>query len=115
MGSRRDFIRKTTTGTAAITLGGLGFQSWANTRMLGANDRINCAVIGVRSRARAHVLGIHQGPNAKSLYNCDVDDLISEGNKIWCEENIGYVPKGEKDVRIIMEDTGVDDRLVTTT
>ena len=114
MGSRRDFIRKTTTGTAAITLGGLGFQSWANTRILGANDRINCAVIGVRSRARAHVLAIHQDPNAKILYNCDVDDLIIEANNIWCKENIGYVPKVEKDFRIILEDKRVDAVFIAT-
>jgi len=114
MGTRRDFIRKTTTGTAALTLGGLAFPSWANARILGANERINCAVIGVRSRARAHVLAIHQDPNAKILYNCDVDDLIIEANNVWCQENIGYVPKVEKDFRKILEDPEVDAVFIAT-
>ncbi|WP_318345702.1 Gfo/Idh/MocA family oxidoreductase [Flagellimonas baculiformis] len=114
MGTRRDFIKKTTTGTAAVTLGGLAFPSWANARILGANDHINCAVIGVRSRAKAHVLAIHQDPNAKILYNCDVDDKIIEEHNAWCQEHIGYVPKVEKDFRKILEDKDVDAIFIAT-
>ncbi|KAB5486055.1 MULTISPECIES: Gfo/Idh/MocA family oxidoreductase [Flagellimonas] len=114
MGTRRDFIKKTTTGTAAVTLGGLAFPSWANARILGANDHINCAVIGVRSRAKAHVLAIHQDPNAKILYNCDVDDNIIEEHNAWCQEHIGYVPKVEKDFRKILEDKDVDAIFIAT-
>ncbi len=114
MGTRRDFIKKTTTGTAAVTLGGLAFPSWANARILGANDHINCAVIGVRSRAKAHVLAIHQDPNAKILYNCDVDDKIIEEHNAWCQEHIGYVPKVEKDFRKILEDKDVDAVFIAT-
>ncbi|RUA18345.1 MAG: gfo/Idh/MocA family oxidoreductase [Flavobacteriia bacterium] len=114
MGTRRDFIKKTTTGTAAVTLGGLAFPSWANARILGANDHINCAVIGVRSRAKAHVLAIHQDPNAKMLYNCDVDDNIIEEHNAWCQEHIGYVPKVEKDFRKILEDKDVDAIFIAT-
>ena len=101
MTSRRDFIKKTTAGTAAVTLGGLVLPQRAHARILGANDAINCAVIGVRSRAKAHVVAIHQDPNAKILYNCDVDDSIIEAHNTWCQENIGYVPKVEKDFRKI--------------
>lgn len=114
MGTRRDFIKKTTTGTAAVTLGGLAFPSWANARILGANDHINCAVIGVRSRAKAHVLAIHQDSNAKILYNCDVDDKIIEEHNAWCQEHIGYVPKVEKDFRKILEDKDVDAVFIAT-
>ncbi|MDC6387010.1 twin-arginine translocation signal domain-containing protein [Flagellimonas taeanensis] len=114
MGTRRDFIKKTTTGTAAVTLGGLAFPSWANARILGANDHINCAVIGVRSRAKAHVLAIHQDPNAKILYNCDVDDTIIEEHNAWCQERIGYLPKVEKDFRKILEDKDVDAVFIAT-
>ncbi|SFC63578.1 Tat (twin-arginine translocation) pathway signal sequence [Flagellimonas taeanensis] len=114
MGTRRDFIKKTTTGTVAVTLGGLAFPSWANARILGANDHINCAVIGVRSRAKAHVLAIHQDPNAKILYNCDVDDKIIEEHNAWCQEHIGYVPKVEKDFRKILEDKDVDAVFIAT-
>lgn len=114
MGTRRDFIKKTGAGTAAVTLGGLSVPSWIHARVPGANDRINCAVIGVRSRAKAHVLAIHQDPKAKILYNCDVDDLIIEDHNVWCQEHIGYVPKVEKDFRKVLEDKDVDAVFIAT-
>lgn len=112
--TRRDFIKKTTTGTAAVTLGSMVLPSWANANILGTNDQINCAVIGVRSRAKAHVLAIHQDTNAKILYSCDVDDTIIEEHNAWCQENIGYVPKVEKDFRKVLEDKDVDAIFIAT-
>lgn len=112
--NRRDFIKKTTAGSLALTLGGLPFTALGNTRTIGANDHINCAVIGVRSRAKAHVRAIHANSNAKILYNCDVDDLIIEEHNIWCQKTIGYVPKVEKDFRKILEDKDVDAVFIAT-
>ncbi|PRX53848.1 Gfo/Idh/MocA family oxidoreductase [Flagellimonas meridianipacifica] len=114
MTSRRDFIKKTTAGTAAVTFGGMVLPNFANARVIGANDHINCAVIGVRSRAKAHVLAIQQDPNAKILYNCDVDDTIILEHNDWCKKNIGYVPKVEKDFRKILEDKDVDAVFIAT-
>ncbi len=112
--NRRDFIKKTTAGSLALTLGGLTFPTMANARIVGANDHINCAVIGVRSRAKAHVRAIHANTNAKILYNCDVDDVIIEEHNIWCQKTIGYVPKVEKDFRKILEDKDVDAVFIAT-
>ena len=114
MTSRRSFIKKTAGGTTAITLGGIFMPQMAKSNILGANDQINCAVIGVRSRAKAHVLAIHKDPNAKILYNCDVDELIIEENNTWCQEKIGYVPKVERDFRKILEDKDVDAVFIAT-
>ncbi len=112
--NRRDFIKKTTAGSLALTLGGLPFSAMGHTRILGANDHINCAIIGVRSRAKAHVLAIHANANAKILYNCDVDDTIIQEHNEWCQKNIGYVPKVEKDFRKILEDKDVDAVFIAT-
>ena len=114
MTSRREFIKKTSAGTAAVTLGGLVLPHMARGQVLGANDHINCAVVGVRSRAKAHVIAIHQDPNAKILYNCDVDDVIIEAHNAWCQLNIGYVPRVEKDFRKILEDQDVDAVFIAT-
>ncbi|MGB5555345.1 MAG: Gfo/Idh/MocA family oxidoreductase [Flavobacteriaceae bacterium] len=114
MNTRRNFIKKTTAGTAAITLGGLVLPKFGYANLLGANDQINCAVIGVRSRAKAHVKAIHADPNAKILYSCDVDDLILEEHNQWCQENIGYIPKVAKDFRKILEDKDVDAVFIAT-
>lgn len=110
MTSRRTFIKASSTAT----LGGLVLPSIGYSRILGANDHINCAVIGVRSRAKAHVLAIHQDKNAKILYNCDVDDIIIEKHNAWCQENIGYIPKVEKDFRKVLEDKDVDAVFIAT-
>ena len=114
MTTRRNFIKKTTAGTVAMTLGGIAMPKWGYSNILGANDHINCAVIGVRSRAKAHVMAIHADPNAKILYNCDVDDLIIEAHNAWCQQNIGYVPKVMKDFRKILEDKDVDAVFIAT-
>lgn len=114
MTTRRNFIKKTSAGTAAITLGGILLPQKSFSGILGSNDQINCAVIGVRSRAKAHVKAIHQDKNAKILYNCDVDDTIIKEHNIWCQENIGYVPKVEKDFRKILEDKDVDAIFIAT-
>lgn len=114
--NRRDFIKKATAGAVGVAFtGGLtGISAQGYSRVLGAHDRINCAVIGVRSRAKAHIIAIHQDLNAKILYNCDVDDVILEEHNVWCKKNIGYVPKVEKDFRKILEDKDVDAIFIAT-
>ncbi|MDO6518724.1 Gfo/Idh/MocA family protein [Zobellia uliginosa] len=114
MTSRRNFIKKTATGSVALTFGGLVLPSMANANILGANDHINCAIIGVRSRAKAHVMAIHQQKNAKIVYSCDVDDTILEEHNKWCQKNIGYIPKIEKDFRKVLEDKDVDAVFIAT-
>lgn len=114
MGTRRNFIKKTAASSAAISLGGILLPKSSYASILGANEKVNCAVIGVRSRAKAHVMAINQYPNAKILYNCDVDDLIIEEHNLWCQNTIGYVPKVEKDFRKILEDKDVDAVFIAT-
>lgn len=114
MTTRRNFIKKTTAGTAAMTLGGLGLPASSYATILGANDQINCAVIGIRSRGKAHVKAIHNDSNAKIIYSCDVDDTILDEHNAWCQETIGYVPKVEKDFRKVLEDKNVNAVFIAT-
>lgn len=114
MNSRRSFLKKTAAGSAALSLGSLMMPKMGYGSYWGANDRINTAVIGVRSRGKAHVKAIHADPLAKILYSCDVDDLIIEEHNTWCKENIGYVPKVIKDFRKILDDKDVDAVFIAT-
>ena len=114
MTTRRNFIKKTTAGTAAMTLGGICLPASSYAAILGANDQINCAVIGIRSRGKAHVKAIHNDANAKILYSCDVDDIILEQHNAWCQKTIGYVPKVEKDFRKVLEDKNVNAVFIAT-
>ena len=55
MTTRRDFIKKTVAGTAALSLGSIlpGFGSSRYQDILGANEKIRIGVIGVNSRGKA--------------------------------------------------------------
>lgn len=114
MGTRRNFIKKTTMGGTGLAFAGILMPESGFSSVLGANDRLRVAVVGVRSRAKAHVLAIHQDTNARILYNCDVDDAIIEEHNAWCQEHIGYVPKVEKDFRKILDDRDVDAVFIAT-
>ena len=50
MTNRRDFIKKTSLSGVAITLGSSIYPELLNASILGANEQIQVAVIGVRSR-----------------------------------------------------------------
>src|SRR5438046_10242567 len=53
MTKRRDFI-KTSVGAAGLAIGGIGFNARSYAAIVGANDRINLAVIGIRNQGHGH-------------------------------------------------------------
>lgn len=114
MTTRRNFIKKTTAGSAAVTLGAMGMPILTKANILSPNDQLQVAVIGVRSRAKALTMGINKSPNVKIIYNCDVDDTIIEAHNTWSQKTIGYVPKVEKDFRKMLEDKDVDAVFIAT-
>ena len=60
--SRRNFIKKPSLGTIGLKGSSSNFFM---VNILGANDRINCAVVGVRSRGKAHAAAI----NSQTIQN----------------------------------------------
>ena len=113
--TRRNFIKKTTLGTAAVMSSGFPSSSFAfGKNIIGANDRINCAVVGVRSRGKAHAAAIHAQKNSRLIYNCDVDDQIISEHNTWCEKKMGYLPKVIKDYRRLLEEKDVDVIFIAT-
>lgn len=114
MNSRRSFIKKSAAGGAALGMGSVLFPKVSYSAILGSNDQLNVAIIGVRSRAKAHVKAIHQDTNARILYNCDVDKVILDEHNAWCEKTIGYIPKNSADFRKVLEDKDVDAIFIAT-
>ncbi len=55
MTKRRDFIRQSVFGSAGIAIGGMRFTARLYGSIIGSNDRLNVAVIGLRSRGTAHI------------------------------------------------------------
>jgi predicted dehydrogenase len=114
MTNRRTFLKKTTLGSTAIVAGSSIYPEWLYSKTRSPNEQLQVAVIGVRSRAKALIMGITKYPNARIIYNCDVDEAIMETHSLWCSEQIGYVPKEESDFRRILEDKDVDAIFIAT-
>lgn len=107
--SRRDFIRKTTLGTAAIALGGLGFSASSYARIRGANDRLNIAMIGCYRRFNALMESLPKLASDLSIvYVCDVDQKRLSDAQALVKERTGILPGAEVDLRKILESKGVD-------
>ncbi len=97
---RRSFLK---TGAAALATSAIS----AN-RVLGANDRIRVAVVGVRGRGRDHIRGYKGIPGVEVAYLCDIDDKVltercAETEKLWTNK-----PQTYKDFRKLLENKDVD-------
>jgi len=80
----------------------------AATRVWGANDRINVAVIGVGRRGQDHIKGYANQPDAHIYALCDVDQANLERSQAHAKQLTGEAPKGFKDMREVFADKQVD-------
>lgn len=78
--SRRNFIKKTLTGTALLTVGGIlpGFSAKSYGRILGANEKVRLGVMGVNSRGYALASNFALQPNCEVVSISDVDSRAAE-------------------------------------
>ena len=113
MAARRDFIKTTVLGAAGL---GLGATARAQGRVLGANDRVVLASIGIRGQGNALKRGFARlkGVEIKTL--CDVDEnLFAErANDEKLKDVATFRPRYEKDMRRVFEDKDIDAVLVAT-
>jgi predicted dehydrogenase len=98
--ARRSFLK---TGAAAATLAAASAK-----RVLGANDRVRVAVIGVRGRGWDHVKGYNSIPGVEIAYFCDIDQNVLR-KRIADADAMGIAkPQTYVDVRKLLEDKNVD-------
>lgn len=102
--SRRDFLTKSTAGMVI----GSAVLSTASRRVLGANDTVNIACIGIRSRGRGLMENFAKINGVKIKYLVDVDENLLPERVAMVEEIAGYRPKTEWDMRKVFEDKDVD-------
>ena len=97
--SRRTFIKNSALGAAGITIGGIGMSSKSYASILGANDRINVAIIGLGRRLEAFVEPVaKKGNNARLVYLCDVMEQQRTKGAERFSKVLDYKPKLENDV-----------------
>ena len=113
--NRRHFLKQT--GAAGVGLSVASYlgsltnsmaQNDSPAKKIGANDKINAAVIGTNGRGLAHIACLTSLPGVEITYICDVDDrAIAKGLKETAKKQ-SAVPQGIKDFRKVLEDKSVD-------
>lgn len=108
--SRRDFIKKAALSAAAISVGGVlpSFSAKSYKRIIGANEKISVAVMGVNARGNALANNFAMQPNSVVSYICDVDSRAIEKCTKSVLQRQGDTPRGERDFRRALEDPSID-------
>jgi predicted dehydrogenase len=112
--SRRDFIKTTAMATAGVSLAMTSAASYA--RIIGANDRINLSVVGLRSRGMALLeSAVNAGGKSVHFHSiCDVAADVLAEKSADITKLVGYTPKAMKDFRKVLDQDDVDAVMIAT-
>jgi len=105
MKSRRKFVKNTVVGSIGLTLASTA-KSYA--RIMGSNDGVNVAVMGTNSRGDALTRVFIESDNVAVNFICDVDSKVLDKTVAMTGELQGSKPKGEKDIRKVLESKDLD-------
>jgi len=103
---RRSFLQKSTVMAAGIPF--MAGTACSATSILGANDTINVAVVGINSRGNGLLRTILKLDKVNVVALCDVDSKVLEKRGAQVKEQTGKTPKLEKDFRKLIEDKDID-------
>lgn len=106
MVTRREFLDTLAVGAAGLAIGSTA-KSYG--QILGSNDRLNFAVIGLHGRAYAHLSALKANKDtARIAYVCDVDSNTLKKFADDVQHELGYAPAVDKDFRNILQQKDVD-------
>jgi predicted dehydrogenase len=105
MTSRRQFLKGIALGSAGLAV---GWDARSYARIIGANERVNFAIIGLHGRGYAHLECIRQNKGTMVTHVCDVDRR--ELDKFAAETKKQFLqdPVAVKDFRRVLEAKDVD-------
>jgi predicted dehydrogenase len=110
--TRREFVGRVGVGVAGLAVGSTA-ASYA--RIVGANERLNFAVIGLNGRGYAHLSSLKANKTAARIASvCDVDAEILRKFADKTREEMGESAKEEKDFRRVLEVKDVDAITIAT-
>jgi predicted dehydrogenase len=107
---RRDFIKNSVLGTTGIAIGGMGFSSKSYASIRGANERLNFAVVGIRSQGKSHISSwckLKDTRNVLLKTLCDTDELLWPEGVKTVNDRIGAKPRTEWDMRKVFDDKDI--------
>jgi predicted dehydrogenase len=106
MVNRREFLDTLAVGAAGLAIGA-NAKSYA--QILGSNNRLNFAVIGLNSRGYAHLSALQANKDSACITHvCDVDSKTMDKFAAQTQQAMGDAPAKQKDFRKILEQKDVD-------
>ena len=112
--NRREFLKTAAVTSAGLTLGATAFPAGSYSRILGANDRVNFAVIGLRGRGESHLESISVCKNCTVTHVCDVDTRELDKGEAMTKKLFGQSVAREKDIRKLLEIKEIDAITIAT-
>lgn len=105
--TRRAFIKTSLGAAASCTVPFLTSCSAVHSRILGANNDIRVAVVGIHSKGKQHIRVFHGLPGVRVVALCDVDQQLLD------REKQKFLVRNEKvdsytDVRKLLDDKNID-------
>lgn len=102
---RRSFIKNVGVASAGTMISAplIGYSQQNS-----ANDSVNVAVIGIRSRGKAHYQALSKIPNVNIVAVCDIDQRLLPEAVADIEKLTGKKPVTETDYRKILENKDID-------
>lgn len=116
MFTRREFLDAVAVSTAGLAVGNaVGSSAKSYSQILGSNERLNFAVIGLNGRGYAHLAALKANKSAARIaYVCDVDSNILAKFCEATKHEMDEAPVAEKDFRKILEQKNVDAITIAT-
>lgn len=112
MVTRREFLDTLAVGAAGLAIGSTA-KSYG--QIMGSNDRLNFAVMGLHGRGYAHLSSLKaNAATARIAAVCDVDSNTLAKFAAAAEHELGYAPKAEKDFRNVLAMKEVDAITIAT-
>lgn len=106
--SRRQFLKQAGAVSAGVMLGGYGLSAKSYANIIGANDRVRLAFVGLNGRGSSLLGTFGRGvKNVDAAYLCDVDtNVLARAGRT--AQNVGFTPKTEGDFRRLLENNDID-------
>src|SRR5437868_3564241 len=102
--TRRHFLQSSAAVAGGIVTIGPAMSRAANA----ANNKVTFGVIGCNGRGMDHIAGLLAVPEVEIAYVCDVDSRARERGIEAVARKQSTRPKGEKDLRRMLEDPRLD-------
>ena len=118
--SRRDFTTRVGAAAAGLAVGGQFFRpstAAAQGRILGANDKVVLASIGVRGQGNSLKRGFAQLKNVEIKTLCDIDANLADSriNDANVLKNVPtFKPTFVQDLRRVLDDKDIDGVVIAT-